>query len=255
VNARDAMPVGGKLIMETSNIDLSESTSVQFINEVRPGPYVMLSVSDTGVGMPKEVRERAFEPFFTTKPQGRGTGLGLSTVYGIVKQSGGYIWIYSEEGRGTTFKIYLPRVEEQATPAPAGAEEVVAGIQSGSILLVEDEPAVRDLGVRTLEWAGYRVLEAGSGEEALQLAGEHGDGIALLLTDLIMPNLGGHELAERLRQTHPDLRILFTSGYSAEAVAHHAPIGTESAFLQKPYTPEALIRKVRDVFGTPARGG
>jgi two-component system cell cycle sensor histidine kinase/response regulator CckA len=253
VNARDAMPSGGKLITETRRVKVGERFVGQFGHEVRPGPYTMLSISDTGTGMPREVRERIFEPFFTTKPQGQGTGLGLSTVYGIVKQSGGYVWVYSEEGRGTTFKVYLPRVEEEAPlPEPRTAPETLR--RRAIILLVEDEAAVRSTARRMLEGIGHTVLEAGNGGEALRVAEEHGGAIDLLLTDVVMPLMSGRELAEQLTARWPGIPVLYTSGYTDEAVVHHGVLEGSATFLQKPYQPLALMQKVAEALETAGRG-
>jgi PAS domain S-box-containing protein len=248
VNARDAMPSGGKLTIETGNVELDEAYSHSHI-AVTPGRYVELSVSDTGVGMSREVKEKIFEPFFTTKEKGKGTGLGLSTVYGIVKQSGGNIWVYSEPGQGATFKIYLPRVEEEldgvvqlrrdACSFPKGSE---------TILLVEDEASVRDLAFRLLNQQGYTVWEAANGEEALQIVHEHaGETIHLLLTDVVMPQMGGKDLAERLKISMPELKVLFTSGYTDDAIVHHGVLAPGINFLQKPFSLGTLTQKVREV--------
>jgi two-component system, cell cycle sensor histidine kinase and response regulator CckA len=253
VNARDAMPRGGKLITETRNVELDTSFAGQFSYQVRPGPYVMLAVSDTGQGIPREVQGRIFEPFFTTKELGKGTGLGLSTVYGIVKQSGGYIWVYSEEGRGTTFKIYLPRVDATSeSPVRPPAREV--GHRSATILLVEDEAAVRSVAHRLLERLGYTVLEAENGEDALRVARERGGEIDLLLTDVVMPVMGGRELTERLADCCPRLRVLYTSGYTDEAVVRHGIVDGSAAFLQKPYQMTELAEKVAEVLDGGGKG-
>ncbi|MEO8199801.1 MAG: response regulator [Gemmatimonadota bacterium] len=248
VNARDAMPVGGKLTIETANIDLDDIYSQEHLG-VAPGPYVMIAVSDTGVGMTDTTKAQIFEPFFTTKPPGKGTGLGLSTVYGIVKQSGGNIWIYSEPGRGTTFKIYLPRAAqtaEQLRTRPAMAA-VIGG--SETILIAEDENAVRALAAKALRRQGYTVLEAARGAEAMALAEEHSK-IDLLLTDVVMPEYSGSELARQLLKLRPAIRVLFMSGYTDEAVIHHGVLTSNFAFLQKPFTPDILARKVRVVLDT-----
>jgi signal transduction histidine kinase len=246
VNARDAMPAGGKLTISTSNVDLDETYAREHLN-VEPGPYVMVSVSDTGVGMDRTTQARLFEPFFTTKGPGRGTGLGLSTVFGIVKQSRGSIWVYSEPGHGTTFKIYLPRVDAAADrPVPAIAP--VGG--SETILLVEDEPQVRAVVRRALERSGYSVLVANDPIDALRIADE-ADGIDLLLTDVVMPQMNGRELAERVRTRRPDTRVLFMSGYTDDAILRHGVLDEGVPFLQKPVTPGSLTRHVRATLDGP----
>jgi two-component system cell cycle sensor histidine kinase/response regulator CckA len=247
VNARDAMTSGGKLTIETANMELGEEYARAHIS-VTPGHYVMLSVSDTGVGMSPEIKENIFEPFFTTKEKGKGTGLGLSTVYGIVKQSGGNIWVYSEPGQGTTFKIYFPRVEEEERVL--NHRETTGPLLQGkeTILLVEDEASVRSFAARVLHGHGYTLLEAVNGDEALRLAQEHaGEEIHLLLTDVVMPKMGGKELADRLKILWPDIRVLFTSGYTDNAIVQHGVLNPGIHFLQKPFSPEALARKVREV--------
>ncbi|HKZ04213.1 MAG TPA: ATP-binding protein [Methylomirabilota bacterium] len=250
VNARDAMPSGGRLSIATANVDRDESM-VRNRMGAKAGRFVMLSVSDTGVGMSEETKARLFEPFFTTKGPGVGTGLGLATVYGIVKQSGGDIWAYSELGRGTSFKVYLPRVDKPA--------EIVERVENGDvrggserILLVEDENDLRDLALEVLEVHGYRVLVAADPVEAERLSGQHREAIDLLLTDVIMPHMSGRELAERLLSKRPSMRVLYTSGYTDDALAQHGVLGNEIFFLQKPYSPDGLARKVREVLDTPA---
>ncbi len=270
VNARDAMPNGGKLIIETHNVELDETYARSHFNVI-PGRYILLSVTDTGCGMSPEVKEKIFDPFFTTKGKGKGTGLGLSTVYGIVKQSGGYIWVYSEINQGTTFKIYLPCVDEEA-------EDLSSQKQTGdfprgeeTILLVEDEDSLRSLTAKVLRDQGYTVLEAANGDEAMRLAREPAhekidlvllavkasslshhrepahEKIDLVLTDLVMPQMGGKELVEQFKHLHPESRILFISGYTDGIIIHQASLSPETPFLQKPFSPMELARKVREV--------
>jgi two-component system cell cycle sensor histidine kinase/response regulator CckA len=245
VNARDAMPSGGKLTIETANVVLDEEYAGSHV-AVKPGPYVMLSVSDTGCGMAPEARERIFEPFFTTKEKGKGTGLGLSTVYGIVKQSGGNIWVYSEPGKGTTFKIYLPRVDEplEGLKGEVKKEELPQG--SETILIVEDDEDVRKLAARVLEKQGYTVLVASQGSDALSLCGEYKKPIHLVLCDVVMPGMGGRELTDRLTSFHPEMKLLYMSGYTENAVVHHGILIEGMNYIQKPFTVEGLVRKVRE---------
>jgi PAS domain S-box-containing protein len=247
VNARDAMPSGGKLTIETSNAELDEAYAHTHIGS-KPGRYVMLSVSDTGVGMTPEIRERAFDPFFTTKEKGKGTGLGLSTCYGIVKQSGGNIWAYSEPGRGTTFKIYLPWLEEfpKETKDKPEAAEIHKGTET--ILAVEDEIEVRKLVAQILKGQGYTVIEASDGEEAIKVAQKNsGNKIHLLLTDVVMPGMSGRQLAVTLGLQHPNMKILYMSGYTDNAIVHHGVLEEGVNYIQKPFTLDALARKVREV--------
>ena len=245
VNARDAMPAGGKLTIETANVELSKEY-YQTHTDVRPGAYVMLAVSDNGQGMDTAVKARIFEPFYTTKPQGQGTGLGLSTVYGIVKQSGGHIAVYSEVGKGTTFKIYLP---QSADVQSAEFNQTLTAASTGKevILVSEDEEGVRDLVRDLLEMNGYTVLVARNGKEALNISKEHKGKIHLLLTDVVMPGIGGPELANRVRADHPETKVLFTSGYTDHAIVRNGELEAGLAFIQKPFTPVTLARKVREV--------
>jgi len=245
------MPGGGRLLIETANVVLGPAYA-RAHQSVRPGHYVRLAVSDTGTGIPPELQARIFEPFFTTKELGQGTGLGLATVYGIVKQSGGYIYVYSEPGYGTTFKIYLPRVETHddalpAPPAPAAPEPAGA---LGTLLLVEDESAVRQLSAKVLRRHGYRVLEAQHGVEALAVCERHPERIDLVVTDVVMPEMGGGQLVERLRTLRPGIRVLYTSGYADSALVAHGVADEGIPFLPKPFVPAALVAKVREVLET-----
>ena len=245
VNARDAMPTGGKLVIETADAELTEQYA-ELHQAVIPGRYVMLAVSDTGVGMDAQTKARIFEPFFTTKEKGKGTGLGLSTVYGIVKQSGGYVWVYSEPGHGTTFKLYLPRVDAPAEPqAPPRETATLTGTET--ILLAEDDEILRPLTKGLLAKLGYTVLDAESAEQALAVAGARQGPIHLLVADVVMPGASGRELARRLAQSRPETRVLYVSGYTDDAIVHHGMLEPGLKFLQKPFTPAALARKVREV--------
>ena len=248
VNSRDAMPKGGKLTIETANAELDDAYARGHINVV-PGPYVMLAVSDTGTGMDAETQAHIFEPFFTTKEKGKGTGLGLATVYGIVKQSGGNIYVYSEPGMGTTFKIYLPQVEETANPPVSKEPQELVRETQKTILLVEDEAGVRTLARRVLESKGFQVLEANQGEQALKILEERSGPIHLLLTDVVMPGISGRELAARLEAKHPEMKVLFMSGYTDEAIVNHGVLDSGIAFIPKPFTPDALVSKVHEILG------
>ena len=247
VNARDAMPKGGKLLLETSNIEFDEDYVRHHIGAKR-GWYILLSVSDTGCGMPPDVREHIFEPFFTTKKKGEGTGLGLSTVYGIIKQSGGNIWVYSEINQGTTFKIYLPRVEEDVDSFPPRDDSEHLPKGNETVLLVEDDVSVRELAARVLRDQGYTVLEATQGHEALSLAHEwKGRKVDLLLTDVVMPQMGGRELVSQFRELHPNVKVLFISGYSDNTIIHQVIVKPGDHLLQKPFSLTVLAKKVREV--------
>ncbi len=253
VNARDAMPRGGRLVLETAQAEL-DATYVRRHRGARPGRHVMLSVSDTGVGMDAETQSRLFEPFFTTKPPGEGTGLGLATVYGIVKQSGGNIWVYSEPGQGSTFKIYLPEAEERAEAGESSAGRASVPAGSETVLLVEDDEEVRSVAREMLEKQGYGVLEAREGAAALRLAEQHSGPIHLLVTDVVMPHLGGLELVERLGALHPETRVLFMSGHTEQLVMSDRRDHPVVAFLQKPFRTDVLARKVREVLDRPQQG-
>jgi len=245
VNARDAMPGGGRIILETANVELGKDY-VNAHQGVKPGRYVMLAVSDTGCGMSEEVRKHIFDPFFTTKPEGQGTGLGLSTVYGIAKQHGGNIWVYSEEGHGTTFKVYLPVAETQEeSERPTEDKSTPRG--SETILVVEDEEVVRKVAVRILSKWGYTVLEASNGRQALELLEEQNAAPDLLVTDVIMPKMGGEKLAEEYRRRFPGAKIIFMSGYTDGAMQQNGLLMPGVELLEKPFTEPSLAQKVREV--------
>jgi len=246
VNARDAMPNGGKLTIETSNVYLSDEFAGDHVT-VASGHYVMLAVSDSGVGMDAATKARIFEPFFTTKEVGKGTGLGLSTVYGIVKQSGGSIWVYSELGSGTTFKIYLPLVADQVEQVETRRQAILKG--EGTILLVEDEDVVREMVAETLKDCGYMVLIASDGPAALDLSDEFSGEIKLMLTDVVMPQMSGRQLTEKLSPKRPSMKVLYMSGYTDDAIVHHGVLEEGTAFIGKPFSPDALVLKIGELLG------
>jgi two-component system, cell cycle sensor histidine kinase and response regulator CckA len=249
VNARDAMPTGGKLTIETSNIDLDEDY-VQQHPVIKAGPHVMLAITDNGIGMDAATQAHLFEPFFTTKKKGKGTGLGLSTIYGIVKQSNASIWVYSEIGRGTTFKIYFPEATFVAASRPEGPRPEPQKSGTETILVVEDEPSVRALAARVLRDRGYKVLEAPDGSEALNIAREYKEEIHMVLTDVIMPGISGTVLVARLEHIRPGIKALYVSGYTDNAIVHHGILDSNVAFLQKPFTADSLVRKIREVLSS-----
>ena len=244
VNARDAMPEGGKLTLELSDADLDASYAA--IHDISPGSYVMLAVSDNGCGMTPEVRQHAFEPFFTTKEVGSGTGLGLATVYGIIRQSGGHVWLYSEPGVGTTFKMFFPRVDARDDASSEAAHEI-APRGCETLLVVEDDPAVRLLVEEILSSTGYNVLAAEDGHTALRTAKEYRGEIDLLLTDVVLPKMGGKEVAKYLTALRPGIKVLFMSGYTGHSAAQHGNLDSDVNFLPKPFSPDALCEKVRSV--------
>jgi two-component system cell cycle sensor histidine kinase/response regulator CckA len=253
VNARDAMPRGGRLTIETANVDIDGST-LHPPAVLPPGNYVMLAVTDNGCGMDAETQAHIFEPFFTTKEKGKGTGLGLATVYGVVKQSGGYIWVYSEPDHGTTFKIYLPKIDVDIAGAGRDRPVDTRLLSRGSevVLLVEDETGVRELARQYLEMSGYTVLEAEDGHTALELAGMHAGPIHLLLTDVVMPGISGRELADRVAAIRPGIKIVYMSGYTDQSVIHHGILEGDAVLLQKPFTLAALAAKLREILAVEA---
>jgi two-component system, cell cycle sensor histidine kinase and response regulator CckA len=246
VNARDAMPLGGRLTIETENVHLDENYARTHMG-VTPGDFVLIAVSDTGHGMDAETRRRIFEPFFTTKEKGKGTGLGLATVYGMIKQTGGDIWVYSEPGQGTTFKLYFPRVSEPASDGADGESAPERRAGGETILVVEDEKAVRELTVRMLQQLGYVILTASSGQEALEICRNHAGFIDMLLTDVVMPGMSGRQLADQLLLQRPDTAVLFLSGYTENTVVHHGVLDAGVNFLPKPFSRENLAKKLREV--------
>jgi two-component system, cell cycle sensor histidine kinase and response regulator CckA len=252
VNARDAMPDGGRLIIETSNVDLDAEYCAAHA-ETPPGRYVLLAVSDTGQGMSPEVQRRIFEPFFTTKPQGKGTGLGLATIFGIVKQAGGAIEVYSEPGLGTTFKIYLPRAEQAPEALATEPQPDIPVGGSETILLAEDSERVLTFAQALLSKLGYKVLFAGSGIAALDAAIQYSGPIDLLITDVVMPSMNGRELATKLAKVHPETRVLFTSGYAEDVIVHHGVLDKDIDFISKPYSLRSLAAKVRAVLKSEGR--
>ena len=253
VNARDAMPTGGKLTIETANV-VHDPRYARERAAAAVSRFVMLAVSDTGVGMDEATKARIFEPFFTTKEPGKGTGLGLATVYGIVQQAAGFIWVYSEPGRGTTFKIYLPQVDAATEGAAAGAAPADLPRGTETVLVAEDEAAVRAVTRQVLARQGYVVLEAPHGGAALDIAAQHRGPIHLLVTDVVMPGLSGRQLADQLARLRPDTKVLYVSGYTDDAVVRHGVLEAGIAYLQKPFTTDSLARKVREVLDRPARG-
>jgi CheY-like chemotaxis protein len=248
INARDAMPSGGRLTIEAQNVEIGSDVPQQ-PSVVAPGKYVMLAVTDNGCGMNEETRAHIFEPFFTTKEKGKGTGLGLATVYGIVKQSGGYIWVYSEPGVGTTFKIYLPRIDEDEARTGVDGDATLCALPRGSevVLLVEDEKGVRELTREYLETSGYSVVEAGDGYSALELARAHEGPIHALITDVVMPGLSGRELSEQMAKLRPGIKVLYMSGYTDQSAFRNGILHKGAELLQKPFGMSTLASKLKEI--------
>jgi two-component system, cell cycle sensor histidine kinase and response regulator CckA len=246
VNARDAMPTGGRIVIETANTDLDEHYARTHLG-VSPGEFVMIAVSDTGKGMDAETRRHIFEPFFTTKEKGKGTGLGLATVYGMVKQSGGDIWVYSEVGHGTAFKLYFPRVTEAVTDGGSSDGEPRQRHGTETILVLEDEEAVRALTVKLLQQLGYKILSAASGEEAIEISKAYSGEIAMLLSDVVMPNMSGRQVADILLASRRGMKVLYLSGYTEDTVVHHGVLDLGVDFLPKPFSLEVLAKKIREI--------
>jgi CheY-like chemotaxis protein len=248
VNARDAMPNGGKLTIQTANVDLGTNYFTGHgIVEKEPGPYIMVAVSDTGSGMNKETQKHIFEPFYTTKEKQRGTGLGLSTVYGIVKQNGGFIWVYSEPRQGSTFKIYLPRTKKDVKTEEKDHTPVENLNGSETVLIVEDDALLLNFAQKALQQYGYRVLTARNGEDALRISGEFEGPIDLMVTDVVMTTMSGKETAERLQSRYSEMRVIYMSGYTDNTIVHIGVLEPGLNFLEKPFSPEGLGRKVREV--------
>ena len=245
VNSRDAMPLGGRLTLETANVALDEAYTRSHLG-VKPGEFVMIAVTDNGTGMDAATRRHIFEPFFTTKEKGKGTGLGLATVYGIVQQAGGDIWVYSELGQGTTFKLYFPRVKESAAELASTPSQPLVQARE-TVLVVEDEQAVRELTVKMLKRLGYTILTAASGAEALEVSRKHAGLISVMLTDVVMPGMSGRQLADALRPERPDMKVLFLSGYTDDTIVQHGVLDEEVHFLSKPFSHDVLSKKLREV--------
>ena len=254
VNAGDAMPTGGKLTIETENVELDKAYFRDHSAENNPGPYVMMAVTDNGIGMDEETRSRIFDPFFTTKEKGKGTGLGLSTVYGIAKQNKGYVWVYSEPGKGTTFKVYLPRVEAEVTSPQKQKAPAKSVRGSETVLVVEDDEMLRSMIKRILEKYGYGCLMAQNGEEGLRIFEENEDLIRLILTDVVMPGMSGQKMAKKLQSKHPGIKVIYMSGYTDNAIVCYGVLDEGTNFMQKPFTPEGLARKVREVIDSEMPG-